>query len=166
MAYYADKYKSPFGWVYSVVDETCNLVWLYLDPTSNPTITDNGLKKQFGALIRDKKRCAHVTKQIDEYFNHKRKSFDLKYRLDGTPFRFRVWNELARIPYGKTASYGEIAERIGKPGAARAVGQANHNNPIMIVIPCHRCIGSDGKIKGSKVAISVRELLLRHEGAM
>jgi len=167
MNYYADKYKSPMGYVYYVVDEDGVLVWLYLDPVSRPGIKEDDLNTRFKPLKWDKSRCAQVTRQIDEYFNHKREIFDLKYRLEGTPFQVRVWNELANIPYGETASYGQIAERIEKPGAPRAVGQANHNNPIMIVIPCHRCIGSDGKIKGAaKLSVSVRGELLKHEGAM
>ena len=165
MNYYADKHRSSFGWVYYVVDEDGAVVWLYLDPESNPSIEENALKGRFENLKWDKNRCSHVTRQVDEYFNNRREVFDLKYKLHGTPFQVRVWNALAKIPYGETVSYGDIARGIENPKAGRAIGQANHNNPIMIVIPCHRCIGSDGKVKGSKGAISVREQLLRHEGA-
>ena len=166
MTHYADKYKSPLGNVYYVLDDDGALIWLYLDPASQPTMNEKYLESRFNSLKWNSRKCSHVTRQIDEYFNKKRKRFDLKYRLQGTPFQMQVWNELTRIPYGETVSYGEIAERAGKPGAARAVGQANHNNPIMLIVPCHRCIGSDRKVKGAKLAISIRELLLRHEGAM
>jgi methylated-DNA-[protein]-cysteine S-methyltransferase len=165
MSHYADKYKSQFGDIYYVIDDVGALIWLYLDPAAHPTIKEKSLESKFDSLTWSKQKCSRVTRQIDEYFNKKRKSFDLKYRLEGTPFQIRVWNELTKIPYGETATYGEIAEQVGKPGAARAVGQANHNNPIMIIVPCHRCIGSDGKVKGAKLAISVREQLLIHEGA-
>lgn len=164
MNHYADKINTEFGFVYFVVDEKGTLVFLYLDPKINPKITDEYFKKHFEDFHWNKSRCAHVARQMKEYFGGERKKFDLKINLKGTLFQVQVWNELMRIPYGKTASYGDIAERIGKPGAARAIGQANHNNPIMIVVPCHRCIGADRKVKGAPVAISVREQILNHEG--
>ena len=87
-------------------------------------------------------------KQLDEYFNGQRKEFFLNLEPAGTEFQKSVWRHLAKIPYGKTATYGEVAEAIGKPGASRAVGSANGKNPIAIIIPCHRVIGSDGSLAG------------------
>lgn len=87
-------------------------------------------------------------KQLGEYFAGKRKSFSLPLKPEGTAFRKAVWNALAKIPYGETRSYGDIARAVGKPGGARAVGQANGDNPIPIIIPCHRVINADGSTGG------------------
>jgi len=166
MPHYADKYKSQFGDVYYVIDDVGALIWLYLDPAAHPTIKEKSLESKFDSLTWSKQKCSRVTRQIDEYFNKKRKSFDLKYRLEGTPFQIRVWNELTKIPYGETATYIETAKRVGSPRAARAVGQANRKNKIMLIVPCHRCIGADGKVKGSGTGLNIRTILLKHEGAM
>ncbi len=89
-----------------------------------------------------------VKEQLAEYFSGKRKRFDLKYVAKGTCFREKVWHELEKIPYGDTISYGELARRIGNPAATRAVGGACHNNPVGIIVPCHRVIGKDGELTG------------------
>lgn len=89
-----------------------------------------------------------AAKQLDEYFNQKRKSFDLPLKIEGTDFQKKVWKALQKIPYGKTSSYGELAKTIGSPKASRAVGMANNKNPISIIIPCHRVIGADGTLVG------------------
>jgi methylated-DNA-[protein]-cysteine S-methyltransferase len=102
-------------------------------------------------------------RQIEEYFQGKRREFQLLLRLEGTDFQKKVWQELIKIPYGKTASYGEIAKAIGNEKAVRAVGQANHRNPIAIVIPCHRVIGHDGSLTGYGGGLWRKEWLLRHE---
>jgi methylated-DNA-[protein]-cysteine S-methyltransferase len=83
---------------------------------------------------------------------------------DGTPFQQRVWQEIQRIPCGTTLTYRELARRLGRPGAARAVGHANGRNPIAIVIPCHRLIGSDGQLRGYAGGIALKQRLLQHEG--
>lgn len=101
--------------------------------------------------------------QLTDYFAGKRQSFDLNLCPDGTEFQLSVLAELQRIPYGVTASYGEIAERIGKPKAYRAVGAANGRNPIPIIIPCHRVIGSDGTMTGFGGGIPTKKALLRLE---
>ena len=101
--------------------------------------------------------------QIDEYFRGQRKDFSLKLHLQGTEFQKKVWRELLKIPYGRTASYGEVAAALGSPRAARAVGQANHHNPIAIVIPCHRIIGGDGRLVGYGGGLWRKEWLLAHE---
>lgn len=105
-------------------------------------------------------------KQLDEYFRGKRKSFELKLNPEGTEFQKKVWKELLKIPYGKTLSYGEISRRIKNPKAVRSVGQAIGRNPISIVIPCHRVIGSDGSLTGYASGLWRKEWLLKHEGAV
>lgn len=102
-------------------------------------------------------------KQLREYFAGRRKVFDLPLDLQGTEFQKLVWQALRDIPYGATRSYGEIARVIGRPKAARAVGMANHVNPIVIVVPCHRVIGADGRLTGYGGGLDKKEYLLKHE---
>ena len=103
-------------------------------------------------------------KQLDEYFAGKRSAFDLPLALRGTPFQMKVWRALLQIPFGATASYGEIAAAIGSPAASRAVGGANHRNPIPIIVPCHRVIGSDGSLTGYGGGEPIKRRLLALEG--
>ncbi len=102
-------------------------------------------------------------RQLREYFDGARRDFDLPLAPVGTAFQRRVWDELRRIPYGETVSYGELARRIGKPSASRAVGAANGRNPLAIVVPCHRVIGADGTLIGYGGGLPVKETLLAHE---
>jgi methylated-DNA-[protein]-cysteine S-methyltransferase len=101
--------------------------------------------------------------QIREYFAGARTAFDLPLDLEGTPFQQKVWLELATIPFGTTVSYGEQARRIGSPQAARAVGAANGRNPVPLVLPCHRVIGSNGALTGFGGGLDTKRSLLRHE---
>lgn len=104
-----------------------------------------------------------ATRQLEAYFSGKLQSFDLKLSPEGTDFQKSVWKALCEIPYGETRTYKEIAESIRKPKAYRAVGLANNRNPIAIVIPCHRVIGSDGKLTGYASGLDIKEFLLRLE---
>ena len=113
--------------------------------------------------IYSEKPFASAVEQLCDYFAGKRHSFDLDLRPGGTEFQLRVLEELQKIPYGSTVSYGEIAKRIGKPKAVRAVGAANGRNPIPIIIPCHRVIGSDGNMTGFGGGIPTKKALLRLE---
>lgn len=122
---------------------------------------------RFGAALPDAAlapaRCEHVLEQLDQYLTGRRKRFALELAPNGTPFQRRVWRALTAIPYGSVASYGEIAHRIGRAGAARAVGQANGANPIPIVIPCHRVIAADGTIGGFSSGLGLKRRLLEIE---
>lgn len=114
---------------------------------------------------RNDSRFKHIVIQLQEYFRGVRKEFDIPLDI-GTnkpDFSRRVWNQLRKIPYGTTCSYRTIAERIGRPKAYRAVGQANHSNPIAIVIPCHRVIGSNGTLTGFGGGLNTKEFLLNLE---
>ena len=102
-------------------------------------------------------------RQLEAYFRGTLQVFDLPIRLKGTDFRLRCWEALRTIPYGETISYGEQARRIGAPKAIRAVGGANHHNPISIVVPCHRVIGADGTLTGYGGGLNVKAWLLEHE---
>lgn len=102
-------------------------------------------------------------RQLDEYFEGKRREFDVKIELKGTEFQKKVWKELYKVPYGCTVSYGEMARSIGNPKAVRAVGGANGKNKIVIIYPCHRVIGSDGSMVGFGGGVWRKEWLLEHE---
>ncbi len=101
--------------------------------------------------------------ELEEYFAGKRKNFDLPLAGEGTDFQKQVWEQLQRIPYGQTRTYGEIAKMMGKPKASRAIGMANHNNPILILVPCHRVIGADGSLTGYAAGIEAKKYLLEFE---
>lgn len=104
-----------------------------------------------------------AVRQLNAYFDGTLTAFDLPLHLEGTAFRMRCWQALCTIPYGETISYGEQARRIGNPKAVRAVGGANHHNPISIVVPCHRVIGADGALTGYGGGIDKKAWLLLHE---
>ncbi|MFN0216026.1 MAG: methylated-DNA--[protein]-cysteine S-methyltransferase [Saprospiraceae bacterium] len=107
---------------------------------------------------------AECARQIAEYFAGARSVFDLKLDWGGAPeFHRQVWSELVKIPFGKTATYSDIAERVGNPAAVRAVGMANRSNPIAIIVPCHRVIGKAGELRGYFYGLDTKMLLLRHE---
>jgi methylated-DNA-[protein]-cysteine S-methyltransferase len=102
-------------------------------------------------------------RQLEEYFGGRRQQFSLKLDPSGTPFQRKVWNALLTIPFGETRSYGEIARQVGHPGAARAVGAANGRNPLSIVAPCHRVVGSTGALTGYGGGLDVKARLLAFE---
>ena len=119
---------------------------------------DSGWKK-------DDEPFKAVIKQLDEYFDCSRQDFDLPLRPKGTEFQRRVWQALQQIPYGETWSYGELARYIGNPNASRAVGAANGINPIPVIIPCHRVIGSNGKLTGFAGGLETKAFLLDLEAS-
>lgn len=116
-------------------------------------------------LVWDDARCEAVQRQLEEYFTRQRRAFEVPLHLLGTPFQLRVWHELLRIPYGHTVTYGDLARRLGNPGAVRAVGHANGSNPIAIVVPCHRVVGASGTLVGYGGGLDVKRFLLEWEGA-
>ena len=101
--------------------------------------------------------------QLEEYFDGRRKEFDIPIKLRGTEFQKKVWNELLKIPYGVTVSYKDIAIKIGNPKVCRAVGMANHNNPILIIVPCHRVINENKKLGGYALGLDLKRKLLELE---
>ena len=113
--------------------------------------------------IYNEQPFADAIRQLDEYFAGQRKEFDLPLSLEGTEFQLLVLEELKQIPYGETTSYGDIAKRIGRPKAVRAVGAANGRNPIPIIVPCHRVIGSTGDLTGFGGGLDTKTALLRLE---
>ncbi len=116
--------------------------------------------------VLDSEPFADLCAQLDEYFAGERRDFDVDLDPRGTEFELRVWRALRQIPYGETESYGKLAERIGRPGHARAVGAANGRNPIAVVVPCHRVIGADGSLTGYAGGLDRKRLLLDLEAPL
>ncbi|MEO8461263.1 MAG: methylated-DNA--[protein]-cysteine S-methyltransferase, partial [Dokdonella sp.] len=123
---------------------------------SRPTQIDDGWK-------RDPNRLTKARRQIEAYFAGDLTEFDLPLRPHGTDFQLSVWDELTRIPYGETISYVELARRIGRPKASRAVGAANGANPLALIVPCHRVIGANGTLTGYGGGLPTKRYLLDHE---
>lgn len=115
-------------------------------------------------LIEDHGRTAVLAAQLEEYFAGRRRVFELELAPEGSAMQQEVWRALLEIPAGETRSYGQLAEQLGRPGGARAVGRANATNPIPIVVPCHRVIGSDGRLTGFGGGLPNKKKLLRLEG--
>ena len=107
---------------------------------------------------------ADALTQLDEYFRGVRTSFSVKLDLHGTPFQKQAWAKLLEVGFGRTTTYKELAAALGRPAATRAVGGANHRNPVSIIVPCHRVLGSDGRLTGYGGGLWRKEWLLRHEG--
>lgn len=124
-----------------------------------------GAKKPPRGSVESAASFEKAVRQINAYFRGELKDFDLPLAPAGTEFQRSVWKALCRIPYGETISYGELAKRLGKPTASRAVGAANGRNPLPIVVPCHRVIGSDGRLTGYYGGTYLKEFLLKLEGA-
>ena len=149
---YSQTYQSPMGPILITIDTRLNsLIELKFVKTSLPNSKQPPLIKK-------------ITKQLDEYFSKKRTIFDIPIHYNGTPFQNKVWEELLKIPYGNTLSYGDIAKKLGKPPlTSRAIGTANSKNKIPIIIPCHRVIRSNGKLSGYAGGIDKKIWLLNHE---
>ena len=126
------------------------------------------LEKQFelDAVVDNKSRNREIIDQLTRYFSGKLAKFTCAVHPVGTPFQIRVWKELAKIPYGTTLTYGQLAKRVGVPKGFQAMGRATSANPVPIIIPCHRVIGSDGSLVGYSAGIKTKEFLLRLEGAL
>ena len=135
---------------------------LYLVATETHLINIQFTQPQ-KALLQTTELLSMATIQLDEYFQGKRTTFSLPFKLTGTPFQLAVWKELQNIPYGQTTSYKEIAQKINKPKAYRAVGMANNKNPLPIIIPCRRVIGSNGKLIGYAGGLKLKNYLLELE---
>ena len=147
--------ESPLGLLTLVADEQ-GLRQINFPRNSKPAAAHPEWHEDSSAL-------ADTMRQLRAYFAGEIERFDLLLAPEGTPFQQRVWQELLEIPYGETISYGELARRIGNPNASRAVGLANGSNPIPIIIPCHRVIGSNGKLTGYGGGLPIKEKLLALE---
>ncbi|HKI04387.1 MAG TPA: methylated-DNA--[protein]-cysteine S-methyltransferase [Thermoanaerobaculia bacterium] len=164
MTLYTTTVESPCGPLLCVVDEAGAVIRIeFARGRDSQKVTDR-LRDRGIEVIEDAVRTAEVRRQLEEYFAGERQEFDLELIPEGTPFERTVWEELRKIPFGETRSYGEIAHALGRPGAARAVGRANGANPIPIVVPCHRVIGADGSLTGFGGGLDAKSRLLELEG--
>ena len=146
---------STFGNFAAWVDEDGALLRFYLRA--------DGAEAVDPSAERNEKRLAPVQRQVAEYDAGKRQSFEFERRAEGPDFHRQVWEALMGIPFGTTTSYGAIARQVGQPHAARAVGVANGANPISLIVPCHRVIGSDGSLTGYGGGLPLKQALLVHE---
>ncbi len=145
-------YETHLGYFIMKYEDDCII---YFKKLHEESITEFGTKTE----LTDR-----VYTQLLEYFDGKRKQFDVPYRLNGTEFQKKVWSALCDIPYGETRSYKDIAIAVGNEKASRAVGMANNKNPITIIVPCHRVIGTSGKLVGYAGGLTMKEFLLTMEG--
>ncbi len=150
--------ESPVGELLASADAAGRVTGLHFDGHRTPT-PDPG-------WVRDERALAPLRRQLEEYFAGERREFELELAPTGTPFQLSVWRELRAIPYGETASYGEIAAAVGQPSAARAVGGANNRNPIAIVVPCHRVISASGSLTGYGGGLPRKQQLLALEAGV
>jgi methylated-DNA-[protein]-cysteine S-methyltransferase len=143
--------ESPIGTIEVVVNEDGAVVSVSFVDETMPGAGETG------------HACSRAVRQLEEYFQNERRRFELELEPEGTEFEYGVWSAVQRIPFGATDTYGEIARRLGEPGAARAVGHANARNPIAIIVPCHRVIGSDGDLTGYAGGLDRKKWLLDME---
>jgi methylated-DNA-[protein]-cysteine S-methyltransferase len=159
MTIYASRIRTPVDDMVAAVDEQGALVLLVFAAGRRPEDLLRGL----GPVTWSDAPLTAVRRQLDEYFAGQRRDFDLPMHPAGSDFQHRVWQQVRGIPYGGTASYGEVAKRLRRAGASRAVGRANATNPICLVTPCHRVIGQDGSLTGFGGGIETKRWLLEHE---
>lgn len=167
MKAYVDEIGSPMGPVVFATDENGALLGLRLAggryrETMEGELAREGFSLPPDGIWRFVQRSA-ARQQLAEYFAGERRSFDLEVARKGTIFQETVWEELSRIPFGETRTYGEIARAIGWPGEAIEVGRACAANPVLLVIPCHRVVGADGSLKGYAGGVDIKESLLAFE---
>ena len=146
-------YESPIGTI-RIEEENGFIVGLYT------------VKAPDGVADNETRTIKQAHKELQEYFAGRRQVFDVPLRTEGTEFQEKVWAALRTIPYGETRSYGDIAKQIGNPKGSRAVGGANNKNPILIMTPCHRVIGSSGALVGFGGGLDVKEYLLKLEKSL
>lgn len=142
---------TPIGALLAAGDDLGRVTGLWFDRAPAP------------GWVRDDRALAALREQVDAYFAGDLQAFDLRIAARGTPWQRRVWDALAEIPFGQTTTYGELAARIGRPTAARAVGAANGRNPVSLVVPCHRLVGARGALTGYLGGLDRKEWLIAHE---
>ena len=163
MASYTSTIDSPCGPLQIVANADGILTHLeFLEALTGPAIVDR-LTADDIEILHDTGHTGEIESELKEYFAGERMAFEIGLAPEGTPFQIQVWEELKLIPYGETRTYGEIAAALGQPGASRAVGAANGANPIPIVIPSHRVVGSDGTLVGFGGGLKNKALLLAME---
>jgi methylated-DNA-[protein]-cysteine S-methyltransferase len=160
---YVDEIDSPAGPLAFAVDEEGALIRLHFVESNYGPVMEEVLEDEGYAVEVDETKTAAVREELSEYANGRRKTFDVPLTLAGSEWQKTVWTELTRIPFGETRSYGEVADALGSPGAARAVGSANARNVLPLVVPCHRVVAADGTLGGFNGGLHLKERLLEHE---
>ena len=163
MRAYVDEIESPAGPLAFAVDEEGTLVRLHFVESAYGPVMEAELEDEGYTVETDEMRTARVRSELAEYVSGRRRTFDVPLAFVGSVWQKAVWMELTRIPFGETRSYGEIADSLGRPGAARAVGRANASNVLPVVVPCHRVIAADGTLGGFNGGLHLKERLLEHE---
>lgn len=163
MTYYGHRFETPLGNMISAVDSFDNLVLLTFAEKTTQVIDHLAKELKSPDIVIEPRKNRHVEEQVGAYFRGEIQEFTLPLKPIGTEFQHKVWRELQYIPYGENTTYGEIAKTLGNPRASRAVGRANATNPIAIVIPCHRVVGSTGNLTGYAFGLGRKEHLLEHE---
>jgi O-6-methylguanine DNA methyltransferase len=146
--------ESPIGWLRVQADESALLAVDFVESAGAGRAAEESGRRPV---------LTQALAELEAYFLGERTTFSLPLQLEGTPFQRRVWDRLLRVPYGRTTTYRDLAAAVGNPRATRAVGGANHRNPISIVVPCHRVVGADGGLTGYGGGLWRKEWLLRHE---
>lgn len=147
-----------YNYAYQTVVGT---LWFHADENSLTGISFR--EHHVDGVERETDVIRNAFRQVDEYLRGKRREFDLPLNPAGTPFQLKVWEALRAIPYGETRTYKQVAETVGNPKGCRAVGMANNRNPLPIVIPCHRVVGTNGKLVGYAGGLGMKEQLLKIE---
>jgi methylated-DNA-[protein]-cysteine S-methyltransferase len=160
---YVDEIDSPAGPLAFAVNEEGALIRLHFVEYDFGPVMEEELEDEGYAVKVDETRTADVREELSGYVDGRRKTFDAPLAFVGSEWQKAVWTELTRIPFGETRSYGEIADALGRPGAARAVGRANASNVLPVVVPCHRVIAADGTLGGFNGGLHLKERLLEHE---
>ena len=163
MKAYVDEIESPAGPLAFAVNEDGALMRLHFVESDYGPVMEAELEDEGYTVETDETRTAGVRRELAEYVSGRRMTFDVPLAFAGSVWQKAVWMELTRIPFGETRSYGEIADNLGRPGAARAVGRANASNVLPVVVPCHRVIAADGTLGGFNGGLHLKERLLEHE---
>ena len=163
MRAYVDEVESPAGLLAFAVNEDGALIRLHFVESDYGSVMEEDLEDEGYVVEADESRTAKVREELSEYTSGRRRTFDVPLAFAGSEWQKVVWRELTRIPFGETRSYGEIADNLGRPGAARAVGRANASNVLPLVVPCHRVIAADGTLGGFNGGLHLKERLLEHE---
>lgn len=164
MKAYIDTAETPAGPLTFALNEEGALVRSHFEESNDHSDIEDELRTEgYETFVQDPGRTAHLREEISEYCVGGRREFTVPLAASGTPWQEEVWEALTRIPFGETRSYSQVADMIGRPGAARAVGGANGCNRLPLIVPCHRVIAADGSLGGFNGGLHLKEKLLEHE---
>lgn len=164
MKAYLDTAETPAGPLTFAIDEDGALIRAHFEESKNGSdIEDELLTDGYGELVQYSGRTARLRQEVSEYYSGERREFTVTLASSGTPWQRKVWEALRSIPFGETRSYSQVADMVGSPGAARAVGGANSCNRVPLIVPCHRVIAADGSLGGFNGGLHLKEKLLEHE---